>query len=260
MPLGAIADEAVLAAVEVDRQRHAAVNVGRLAAAHQLLARVQRGQRRVALHRRADAEADLAQHGAAPHHHGKRLRADLGVEPALVAGGNGVERGHAIDDHAREHVEPAGGAFRIGGGGNLRRQAQAFQQRHDVDAARLQHRAVRQVDGVQRQLRQLQRHVRLRPRQEARAHAIGHLGQTQIEARRLDLPRRRRHRRTDVALRRSAPGSPAPAECRTVASGLRRAVASPASCPAFFACDFAMQPVLQRAVIPAKRGPRSSLV
>ena len=48
----------------------------------------------------------------------------------------------AVGDHAGEHVEPAGRAFRIGGGRDVGRQRQAFEQRHDVDAAGLQHRAV----------------------------------------------------------------------------------------------------------------------
>ena len=98
-----------------------------------------------------------------------------------------VEGGDAVGDHAREDVEPAGGAFRIGGGGESCRQRQAFEQRHDIDAAGLQHRALRQVDRVQLQVAELGSDLRLGAREEARAHAVGHGAEAQVEAGRLQL-------------------------------------------------------------------------
>ena len=67
------------------------------------------------------------------------------------------------------------------------RQRQAFQQRRDVDAARLQHGALRQADGVQLQIVELGRNPLAAARQEAGAHAVGDVAQTQVEARRLQL-------------------------------------------------------------------------
>ena len=97
------------------------------------------------------------------------------------------KRARAVGDDAGEDVEPAGRAFRIGGGDDLRRQRQAFQQRHDVDAVGLQHRAVGEVDLVQLQFVDALGDGRAGTGQEAGAHAIGDVAEAQIEARRLDL-------------------------------------------------------------------------
>ena len=64
---------------------------------------------------------------------------------------------------------------------------EAFQQRHDVDAIGLQHRAVGEIDFVQLQFVDALGDRGARPGQEARAHAIGDIAEAQIEARRLDL-------------------------------------------------------------------------
>ena len=53
-----------------------------------------------------------------------------------------VEGARLVGDDAGEDVEPAGRAFRIGARRDVGGQVEAFDQRHDVDAARLQHRAV----------------------------------------------------------------------------------------------------------------------
>ena len=68
-----------------------------------------------------------------------------------------------------------------------RRQRETLQQRHDVDAVGLQHRAVGQVDFVQLQFVDALGHRGARPGQKARAHPVGDVAETQIEARRLDL-------------------------------------------------------------------------
>ncbi len=67
------------------------------------------------------------------------------------------------------------------------RQRQRFQQRHDIDAAGLQHGARLEVDLVQLEPLELVGDVCAGPGQEAGAHAIGLRAEPQIEARRLDL-------------------------------------------------------------------------
>ena len=134
----------------------------------------------------AAAETDLRQPRTLAHKHWKSERTDLGIKRPVVAGFDTVEAAHLIGDHAGEHVEPAGRAFRIGGGGNVVGQRQAFEQRHDIDAAGLQHGAVGKREFVQLQFVDTPGHGG-RSGQEAGAHAIGHLAEPQIEAGWLDL-------------------------------------------------------------------------
>ena len=117
----------------------------------------------------------------------------------MIAGLDAVEAAGLVGDDAGEHVEPAGRAFRIGGGGNVVGQRQAFLQRHDIDATGFQHRAVGEREFVQLQVVDALRH-RGRARQEARAHAVGNLAKAQVEARRLDLAGHERARRQDAAI------------------------------------------------------------
>ena len=144
-------------------------------------------------------EADLRQPRALAHQHRKCLRADLGVKRAVIAGVDAVEAARAVGDHAGEHVDASGRAFRIGGRRHVVRQRQAFEQRHDVDAVGFQHRAIGQRDLVQPQLGDALGDRGLRPGQEARAHPIGHLAEPQVEARRLNLIGREFARGTNPA-------------------------------------------------------------
>ena len=100
----------------------------------------------------AAAQAKLRQPRAFAHQHRERLRRDFGIERPVIAGLDAVEAARAIGDDAGEHVEPAGRAFRIGRRRDVGRQREAFDQRHDVDAAGLQHRAVAERDLVQLQV------------------------------------------------------------------------------------------------------------
>ncbi len=147
---------------------------------------MQIAQRLGAEQRMAMAEADLRQPRALAHQHWEGARADLGIKRPMIAGFDAVEAAQLIGNDASEHVEPAGRAFRIGGGGNIVGQRQAFQQRHDIDAAGLQHGAVAERDFMQ-----LQPVDALGDRraagQETRAHAIGDFAEPQVEAGRLDL-------------------------------------------------------------------------
>ena len=105
----------------------------------------------------------------------------------MIAGRDAVEAAGRVGDHPGEHVEAAGRAFRIGGGADVGREREAFEQRHDVDAAGLEHGAVAERDLVQLQFIDALGDRRVRARQEARPHPIGDLAETQIDARRLDL-------------------------------------------------------------------------
>ena len=105
----------------------------------------------------------------------------------MIARADHVEAAGAVGDHAGEDVEPPGGALRIGGRHDLRRQCKAFQQRDDVDAIRLQHRTVGEIYFMQLQLVDALGDGGAGAGQKTRAHPVGDAAQPQIEARRLDL-------------------------------------------------------------------------
>ena len=186
MALGAIAHEAARAqARQVDADRDALADIG-LVGIDQALARMQitqslRGQQSVAA-----AEADLRQARSLAHQDRKGARADFGIKRPMVAGSDAVETACLVGDHAREHVEPAGRALRIGCCRNFLRQRQAFLQRHDIDAARFEDRAVAQRNLVQLELVDPLGDGRA-ARQKTRAHAIGNLAEPKIEAGGLNL-------------------------------------------------------------------------
>ena len=71
------------------------------------------------------------------------------------------------------------------------RKLELLDQRHEIDAAGFEHGAMGEIDLVEFELAELVAHGRVRPGQEARADAIGDLAEPEIEARRLDLVRRR---------------------------------------------------------------------
>ena len=137
----------------------------------------------------AAAEADLREARALAHQHREGARADLGIERPVIARRHLVEAARLIGDHAREDIEPAGRAFRVGGGGDAGRQREAFDQRHDIDAAGLQHRSVAEQEFVQLEVVDPLRNGGARAGQEARAHAERDFAEPQVEARGLDLLR-----------------------------------------------------------------------
>jgi hypothetical protein len=123
--LGAIADEAVgVLAGEIDAQRHAVGEIG-IVDIDQPLQIMQRVEFVGVEDGVAGAKAHLRQPRSLAQQHRKCLRADLGIERAVIAGADHVEAPRAVGDHAGEHVEPPGRAFRIGGGDDFRRQRQA---------------------------------------------------------------------------------------------------------------------------------------
>ncbi len=207
MTLGAVADDAAgvararrqQIAGEIDAEDDALADVG-LGVVDETLACVQVAQLVGGELRMTVAEADLRQPRAFAHQHREGARRNLGIERAVIAGLDAVEAARLVGDDAGEDVEPAGRALRIGGGGDVLRQRQAFQQRHDIDAAGLQHRAVGKRELVQLEIVDalLDRGA---ARQKARAHAVGDRAETQVEARRLDLVSGKRPRRQDRAVR-----------------------------------------------------------
>ncbi len=192
---------ALARAGEIDAHRDT-VTHHRFGAIHQPLARMQRAQcvgrkRGVAM-----PQAKLRQPRAFAHQHRKGLRADLGIERAVVAAGDAIEAARFVGDHAREDIEPAGRTFRIRRRDDIRRQRQALDQRHDIDAAGLQHRAAGEREFVELQFGDALRNGGAGPRQEACAHAIGDIAKAKIETRRLDLIVGERIARTNAACRR----------------------------------------------------------
>ena len=154
----------------------------------------------------AGAEADLRQARTGAHDDREGARADFQIERTIVAGGDLVELVAAIGHDAGEDVEPPGRALRIGRGGNVCRQRQAFEQRHDVDATGFQHRAVGKVDLVQLQPVELFANLMVGARQEGGAHPPGLVAEPEIKARRLDLvgiERARRLQRAGLEQRRN---------------------------------------------------------
>ena len=109
------------------------------------------------------------------HLDGESARANLGEERALITFLDGVEALLVVGDHPGEHVEAAGRAFRVGEGGDGRAQVELLDQRHEIDAAGFEHRAVGQIDLVEFELGELVAHRRVGAGQEARANAIGDL-------------------------------------------------------------------------------------
>ncbi len=199
----AISDEPV-AAGEIDRDGDAACDVGTVGI-HEPLALVKR-QRLVRVEDRPPlAEPDLRQARACAHEDREGSRADLDVERPLIAGLDLVEGPGTVGDDAGEDIEPAGRALGIGVGGEVTRQAQFFQQRHDVDAPGLQHRAAHEIEPVERQLLQALLHDVLRSRKEARADAVGRPAEPEVEARGLHLILRQIVAEHDLAIGDEAP-------------------------------------------------------
>ena len=200
MALGAVADDADAVpasdlrrslrnvAGEIDAHCDALAHVD-VVVVHQPFARMQLAQRFGIEQRIAMPEADLREPRALAHQHRKGLRADLGIERAVVAGLDAVEAAGLVGDHPGEHVEPAGRAFRIGGGRNLPGQGEALQQRHDVHAAGLEHRPLAERDLMQLEIIDALGDRGAGTGQEARPHPIGHLAEPQVEARGLDSDR-----------------------------------------------------------------------
>ena len=199
VPLGAVADEAVgVFAGQIDAQRHAIGQI-RVVDIDQPLQIMQRVKLVGIEDGIADAKAHLREPRSLAQQHRKCFRTDLGIERAVIARADHVEPPRAVGDHAGEHVEPPGRTLRVGRGDDFRRQRQALQQRHDVDAVGLQHRAIAEIDFMQLQFIDALGHGGARSGQKARADPIGDIAEPQIEARGLDLAFDERIGRQDQA-------------------------------------------------------------
>ena len=171
---------------QIDADSDALADVG-VVGVDQPLARCRSRSASALEQRMAAAEADLRQPRAFAHQHRKGARANLGIERPVIAGLDAVEAARLVGDHAGEDVEPAGRALRIGGGGDVVRQRQAFQQaarcRRSRSPAPRRRRA-----RISCSLSSSMRCATVRAAgQKACAHAVGDLAEPQIEARRLDL-------------------------------------------------------------------------
>src|SRR5690606_24703179 len=183
----AIADEAVAAAREIDRECDAAAGDVGLVGRNQRFGPVEGGEFILRKQRIATPEPDLRQARAGAHDDREGARADLNVERAGVALRDLVELAGAVGHHTGEDVEPAGRAFRVGRGRDSFGQGEFFDQRHDVDAARLQNRALAKWNLVQLEMFELVGDTAVGAGQEAGAYAVGNVAQPQVEAGGLDL-------------------------------------------------------------------------
>ena len=121
------------------------------------------------------------------HDHRERARDDLREQRPVVAVPHVLELDAAVRNQAREHVEPAGGALRIGLRRHPPRQPQALHQRREIDAPLLEYRRQRQVQLGHGQHVELVLHHGIAARQEAGLQAVGDRPQPQVEASRLNL-------------------------------------------------------------------------
>ena len=135
----------------------------------------------------AAAEADLIEARAVAHLDCEGARANLGEERPRIAFLDAVETVLTVGDQPGEHVEPPGRAFRIGETGDGRAELELLDERHEIDAARLQHRPLGQIDLMEFQFGELVANRGVGTGQKTRPDAVSDLAQSQIEARGLDL-------------------------------------------------------------------------
>ena len=182
MALGAKADRTVRTKRrEVDGEREAIVDV-HLARRDQPFLVVKFADQRVGGKARPLAEADLRQARTLAHQDGEGARRDLGKERAFITLRHLVEFLRIVGDDAGEDVQPPGRALGVRSSGDTLGQPEALLQRHDIDAARLQHRAIGQRHAVQRQFFHTGLHRGAGPWQEGGAHAIGPGPQPEVKA------------------------------------------------------------------------------
>ena len=141
MALGTETGEAAIAAGKIDADRHRpAFKIG-VIKIHETVARMQGREGGAIEFRRAAAETDLPEARTAPHENGKRARAYFDIKRTFIALWKDIEGRNAVADHARENIEPARGAFRVGRGREIRGQLQPLFQFDDIDATGFQDRA-----------------------------------------------------------------------------------------------------------------------
>ena len=148
MALGAITDKTARSQTrKIDADRDALTHVG-IVGVDEPLTCMQSAQRIRVEQSMAAAEANLRQSRAFTNQNRKSARTDLGIERTVIAGLDTVEPTRFVGNHARKHIEPPGRTFWIGGSRNIVGQCETFQQRHDVNTAGFQNRAVGQRNLV----------------------------------------------------------------------------------------------------------------
>src|SRR5262249_42861647 len=133
------------------------------------------------------AKANLRQAVTFAHQNRKRARADVRIKGPSVTCRDAIKTSGVIGNDGGEEVEATSGAFRIGGGGDGFGQPKPFDERDDVDTARLQDGAIDERYLVQLQFLDARGDGGLWTGQKARAHAVSHCAETQVETRRLNL-------------------------------------------------------------------------
>ena len=183
-----------LAPLEADRELEAALGVeAQLVGPERAISEEAQGLGRCALTellrgelRAATREPNLAEPVPGAQAHGEREGADLEVEVALPAGRGLVEARVAADQDAREQVEPSAGGARVEARAHALGEAQAPRERHEVDAASLEDRALAgEVEHLAGEVLDLLAHGAA-AREEACEDAVGRWAEAQVQAGRLD--------------------------------------------------------------------------
>ena len=118
----------------------------------------------------------------------------------MIVGPDAVELGTLVCDQAGEHVDPADRALGVGDRGGALLKRQAFEQRHNVDAALLQYGAgIVELELMHGERVDLVLNRRARAGQEASAHPVHAGAKAQVQARRLQLVGLDRLARADLA-------------------------------------------------------------
>ena len=183
-----VADDASrFVALHIHRDRNAIADIVPADRCHNLVLLLQTPHRFVAARRIASANANLVQPGTLAHQDTECSRRYLGIEGPTVPLADTIEFRAVIGDESSEYVQAAGGALGIAHRGRAFSQRQALEQRNDVDATALQHRAVADVHLVHREVFEFHFDRRVFPWKETGAHPVRSWPQAKVEAGRLIL-------------------------------------------------------------------------
>src|SRR5580765_1599291 len=183
-----VADHTARAAAhQVHRHRHAVPDLFRRDRVDQLMFLLEPLERLVAGGRTAAPDPDLVQARAFAHQHAEGTRRYFHVQRPVVTLAHAIELGAVVGDEAREDVQAPGRALRVAQGRGALLQLETLEQRDDVHAAALEHRAAADVHLVHLEVGEPVLDLRVFPGEKARTHAPGDAPQAQVEARGLDL-------------------------------------------------------------------------
>ena len=153
----------------------------------QRLVLIQSLNRAIAGARAALHKSQLAEPHARANGHGKGARNDFGVQLAFVSLGHAVELGAVVGDEAGENVEAAGGALGVGASRNVVRQTQFLDERNDVNAVFFENGRAGQIDARHAQFLDFVGDGGVWSGQKAGSHSVGHVSQSQVKTRGLNM-------------------------------------------------------------------------